>query len=141
MQTDIAPVRNHIRVSVTIRYLNFQNRSHQRRLEYATDSANTVYDTAKQLLGELWKDRKPLRLMSVALTNVSREPAVQQLSLFDDTGTQAEREKAERLDKAISAIRNKFGYEAIQRGTLIGTEFQAGRRFRDKSDSEREKDS
>ena len=124
-------------VSVTIRYLDFKNRSHQTKLPSATDSASTVYETAKKLLSELWKDQRPLRLMSVALTGVSKDPAAEQLSLFDEPEKQASREKQERLDKAVSAIRSKFGFDAIQRGTLINSDYGVGRKFKGKSDAER----
>ena len=60
-------------VSVTIRYLDFKNRSHQKKLDHATDSTSEVYDVAKSLLAELWKDKRPLRLMGVALTNVTKD--------------------------------------------------------------------
>lgn len=125
-------------VSVTIRYLDFKNRSHQTKLANATDSASVVYETAKKLLSELWKDRRPLRLMGVALTNVSKDAAAQQLSLFDAPEQQASREKRNQLDKTVSAIRGKFGFDAIQRGALIRSDYGVGRKFKGKSESERE---
>ena len=124
-------------VSVTIRYLDFRNRSHQTKLEYATDSASVVYDTAKKLLLELWKDRRPLRLMGVALTNVSRDAAAQQLSLFDEPERQANQEKRERLEKAVSSIRARYGFDAIRRGTLINSDYGVGRKYKGRSESER----
>ncbi len=124
-------------VSVSIRYLDFKNRSHQCKLDHATESAGVVYETAKKLLDDLWKDRRPLRLMGVALTNVSKDAAVQQLSLFDEPEQQTSREKRERLDKAVSAIRGKFGFDAIQRGALIGSDYHVGRKFKGKSESGR----
>ena len=124
-------------VSVTIRYLDFKNRSHQMKLPGATDSATAVYEAAKKLLSELWKDHRPLRLMSVALTGVSRDPAAEQLSLFDEPEKQISREKQERLDKAVSAIRSKFGFDAIQRGTLVGSDYGVARKFKGKSEEER----
>ncbi|MBR3177888.1 MAG: DNA polymerase IV [Clostridia bacterium] len=127
-------------VSVGIRYLDFKNRSHQMKLESPTDSASIVYETAKKLLAELWKDRLPLRLMSVALTNVSKGQAVRQLSLFDEPEKQINLEKQERLDKAVSAIRGKFGFDAIQRGALINSDYGVGRKFKGKKESERSSD-
>jgi len=127
-------------VSVTIRYLDFKNRSHQTKLDYPTDSASVVYDTAKKLLTELWKDKQPLRLMGVALTNVSKDTAAQQLSLFDEPDRQVKQEKRERLDKAVSAIRGKFGFDAIQRGALINSDYGVGRKFKGKSEAERASD-
>ncbi len=70
-------------VGVTIRYLDFKNRSHQRQLSAPIDTTNAVYEVAKQLLAELWKDRRPLRLMGIALSNLTKEAAAGvQLSLF-----------------------------------------------------------
>ena len=125
-------------VSVTIRYLDFKNRSHQKKLDHATDSASEVYDVAKSLLAELWKDKRPLRLMGVALTNVTKDTSAQQLSLFDEPNRQIKQEKRERLDKTVSAIRNKFGFDAIQRGALINSDYGVGRKYKGKSESERE---
>ena len=125
-------------VSVTIRYLDFRNRSHQKKLDHATDSASEVYDVAKSLLTELWKDKRPLRLMGVALTNVTKDTSAQQLSLFDEPNQQIKQEKRERLDKTVSAIRNKFGFDAIQRGALINSDYGVGRKYKGKSESERE---
>ncbi len=125
-------------VSVTIRYLDFRNRSHQKKLDHATDSASEVYDVAKSLLTELWKDKRPLRLMGVALNNVAKDTAAQQLSLFDEPDRQVKQEKRERLDKTVSAIRNKFGFDAIQRGALINSNYGVGRKYKGKSESERE---
>ncbi len=125
-------------VSVTIRYLDFRNRSHQKKLDHATDSASEVYDVAKSLLAELWKDKRPLRLMGVALTNVTKDTSAQQLSLFDEPNWQIKQEKRERLDKTVSAIRNKFGFDAIQRGALINSDYGVGRKYKGKSESERE---
>lgn len=125
-------------VSVTIRYLDFRNRSHQKKLDHATDSASEVYDVAKSLLAELWRDRRSLRLMGVALTNVTKDTAAQQLSLFDEPDRQAKQDKRDRLDKTVSAIRNKFGFDAIQRGALINSDYGVGRKYKGKSESERD---
>ncbi len=125
-------------VSVTIRYLDFRNRSHQKKLDHANDSASEVYTVAKSLLAELWKDKRPLRLMGVSLTNVTKDTAAQQLSLFDEPDRQVKQEKRERLDKTVSAIRNKFGFDAIQRGALINSDYGVGRKYKGKSESERE---
>ena len=119
---------------------NFIHFVPQTKLPNATDSASTVYETSKKLLSELWKDHKPLRLMSVALTGVSKDPAAEQLSLFDEPEKQVSREKHERLDKAVSAIRTKFGFDAIQRGTLIGSDYGIARKFKGKSDADRLQD-
>lgn len=122
-------------VSVQIRYLDFKNRSHQRRLEEAIDTTNEVYKTAKALMRELWKDQRPLRLISVSLTNLTREEAAQQMSLFGES-SQANRERDLRMDKAVDALRSKYGSDIIQRGTVLSHGIDVARRFKGQQDSD-----
>ena len=124
-------------VAVTIRYTDFKNRSHQRRLPHPTDSAGVVYETARSLLAELWKDGKPLRLLGVSLLDVTRDPVMRQLSLFD-AQERAEEEKEDRLNRTVSEIRSRFGFDAIRRGSLIGSDLGVGRKYKEKRESERD---
>ena len=69
-------------VAVTVRYLDFKTRSHQRKLMRPTDSSREVFEIAKELLTEFWTG-EPLRLMGIALTQLSQGEAEEQLTLFD----------------------------------------------------------
>ena len=72
-------------VSVTIRYLNFKNKSHQCQLSSPIDTTKAVYETAKKLLSEMWQNHKPLRLMSITLSNLTKDKtAGVQMSLFGE---------------------------------------------------------
>ncbi|MBR3001289.1 MAG: DNA polymerase IV [Oscillospiraceae bacterium] len=122
-------------VSVTIRYLDFKTRSHQRKLEHPIESTKGVYETAKQLLAELWKDRRPLRLLGIALTSLTTEEPGEQLSLFGEESDET-RKKNEKLDKAVDALRNKFGSDIIQRGTVMASGLNVARKFKASQDSE-----
>ena len=104
-------------VSVTIRYLDFKNRSHQCTLDTPIDTAREVYETAKKLLSELWTDKRPLRLMGIALTSLTKEAGGEQISLFGESDRK-NRERDEKLDRAVDALRNKFGSDIIQRGAV-----------------------
>lgn len=124
-------------VSVSIRYLDFKNRSHQRRLDRPIDTTVEVYETAKLLLRELWRDGQPLRLLSISLTNLSREDADgEQLSLFGEENTR-DREKDRRLDRTVDALRRKFGADIIQRGAVMDKGVTVARKFKGKQDSEK----
>ena len=124
-------------VTVSIRYLDFKTRSHQRKLDYPVESTKDVYTTAKQLLTELWRDRMPLRLMGIALTNLTREEPGEQISFFGENSGE-NREKNVRLDKAVDALRNKFGSDIIQRGTVMSSGLNVARRFKGSQDSAEE---
>ena len=121
-------------VSVTIRYLDFKNRSHQKKLDHATDSASEVYDVAKSLLAELWKDKRPLRLMGVALTRLTKEAPGEQLSLFEQE-TPRNRARDRRLDQTVDRLRNKFGSDIIRRGTVAERGINVARKFKGSQDS------
>lgn len=122
-------------VSVSIRYLDFKTRSHQRTLYYPIESTKDVYETAKQLLSELWKDRRPLRLMSIALTNLTTEEPGEQMSFFGEDSGET-RQRNEKLDRAVDALRNKFGSDIVQRGTVMAGGLNVARRLKSTQDPE-----
>lgn len=112
-------------VSVTIRTNDFKDRSHQRKLNEATDITNEIFEVCKSLFYELWDRKTPLRLLGVALTNITYENNVQ-LSLFDD----GQKEKSRALDKTIDSIRNKFGADVIVRGGAFDSSSSVGRKHK-----------
>ena len=126
-------------VTVSIRYLDFKTRSHQRKLDYPVESTKDVYETAKQLLAELWKDMRPLRLMGIALTNLTAEEPGEQMSLFAEASGE-DRQKNEKLDKAVDALRNKFGADIIQRGTVMSSGLNVARRFKGSQEAEADRE-
>lgn len=123
-------------ISVSIRYLDFKTRSHQCTLDEPADTTREVYETSKRLLAELWKDRRPLRLMGIALTNLTREDGGGQMTLFGED-TRQSREKDQKLDRTVDALRSKFGSDIIRRGTVAARGIDVARKFKGKTDSER----
>ena len=102
-------------VSVTTRTLDFQNRSHQHKLDDATDITDEIYDEVKRLLSELWDGRTPLRLLGVALFDVTRDHT-EQISLF---GEDEQKRRQRALDKTVDELRSRFGSHGIVRaGTM-----------------------
>ena len=112
-------------ISVSIRSYDFKTRSHQRKLQDATDISREVYALSKQLFAEVWDGHTPLRLLGIALTDITREDAVQ-LSLFPDYS----REKARQLDKAYDAINRRFGADTLVYGTNLQTAPAVGKKYR-----------
>jgi DNA polymerase-4 len=118
-------------IAVTVRSNQFKDRSHQRKLSTPTDITDEIYAIVKSLFAELWDGRTPLRLLGVALTEVCREGEEMQLSLFSED---AEKEKARRVDRAVDAIRNRFGYNTIKRGASCDPSERIGRKSRTKQE-------
>ena len=120
-------------VSVTVRGGDFRDRSHQKRLDCATDITDEVYAVAKRLFAELWDRRTPLRLMGLAMTSVAEE-GDEQMSLFPDE----KKERARKIDRAVDGIRGRFGADTIVRGTTVSTEKRIGRKHKAQIEQKRD---
>ena len=111
-------------VAVSIRSNDFKTRSHQRKLMDPTDISNEVYLLSKQLFAELWDGRTPLRLIGVALNDLTREET-SQMSLFPDE----KKERSRKLDQTYDAINKKFGAATIQRGSNLQSDLRVGKKY------------
>jgi DNA polymerase-4 len=111
-------------IAVTIRDNSFKTRSHQRSLMNPTDISKEVYEISKELFDDLWDGITPLRLLGIAMTNITREETVQ-FSLFQDEG----REKSRKIDKAKDALNAKFGAATIVRGSSIQSKLDVGKKY------------
>ena len=112
-------------VSVTFRTLDFKNKSHQITLSNATDMTDEIFRNAKKLFTESWKG-EPLRLIGVALTNLTDE-SFEQLSLFEDN---EKKERHRKLDATMDEIRQKFGNDKITRASIMNSNSGIARKAR-----------
>lgn len=112
-------------VSVTFRTLDFKNKSHQTTLSNATDMTDEIFRNAKKLFTESWKG-EPLRLIVVALTNLTDE-SFEQLSLFEDN---EKKERHRKLDATMDEIRQKFGNDKITRASIMNSNSGIARKAR-----------
>lgn len=114
-------------ISVSMRSSDFKNKSHQCKLENPTDVTNEIYDISKKLFKELWDGKTPLRLLGVALTQITFDDYVQ-TSLFDSENN----EKSRKIDKAVDSIRNRFGMDTIVRGANYHSDISVGKKYKEK---------
>lgn len=121
-------------VSVTFRTQDFRNKSHQTTLPNATDMTDEIYKNAKKLFIESWKG-EPLRLIGVALTNLTDE-SFEQMSLFEDN---EQKERHRKLDATMDAIRQKFGNDKITRASIMNSNTGIARKARAQMKNEDEK--
>lgn len=96
-------------VSVQLRTSDFKNYSHQRKLNFSTNSTKEIFKTAKELIRQLYNN-EPIRLIGIRIDNLCDEEE-KQISLFEDVNIK----KQEKLDKVVDNIKDKFGYEMITR--------------------------
>ena len=122
-------------IAVTIRDNSFKTRSHQRSLENPTDISKEVYETSKELFDELWDGATPLRLLGIAMTNITREDTAQ-FSLFPDE----KKEKARKIDKAKDALNAKFGTATIVRGSSMQSKIDVGKKYKAQIELQQQKE-
>ncbi len=96
-------------VNVQIKTNEFKVFSHQRKLNFATDSTKIIGKEAKKLLTEIYNNT-PIRLIGVSVSGLV-EKEERQISLFENI----ENEKQKKIDSVLDNIKEKYGYEAITR--------------------------
>jgi len=100
-------------VRLKLRTPAFVTNTRQAALDRPTDQGQVIHATALRLLHENWREGQPLRLLGVGVSGLL-DHAGYQLSLFGD-GDQ----RRARLNRALDAIRDRFGRDAITRASLL----------------------
>ena len=96
-------------VNVQIKTNEFKVLSHQRKLDFPTDSTKIIQEMAKKLLREIHKNQS-IRLIGVRVDQLV-EKEQRQISLFENT----ENEKQKKIDSVVDKIKEKYGYATITR--------------------------
>ena len=116
-------------VTVEIKYSDFSKCSHQSPLLTPTNSTAKIYELSCQLFDELWNGA-PIRLLGIRTSKLQDVSEPVQMSLFDmefpeeikekkRTNKGPSGEKLEKLDKAMDAIKKRYGDGAIMRGSFL----------------------
>jgi DNA polymerase-4 len=100
-------------VTLKLRYSDFQTLTRTRTMGQPTNEEPRVYATARRLLEGAWTRRLPIRLVGVALSNLSGPSP--QLALF------AGESQPRSVGPAIDTVRARFGYDAIRLGATGDT--------------------
>lgn len=117
-------------VKLKIRWADFTTPTRQLTLEQPTDDAEGIYAAALLLFDRIWQAGQPVRLLGVGVSGLSHP--IHQLSLWDvidaehsapdEDPSPAEAARRERLAAALTTLRNRFGDDAVQRGSDLYTE-------------------
>ncbi|MDD3222395.1 MAG: DNA polymerase IV [Lachnospiraceae bacterium] len=100
-------------VSVEIKYNDFRTASHQMQILTPSQNTDIIYRHACQLFDELWEGT-PIRLLGIRTSKLTDQSNLQ-MNLFDTV----ENKKLQNLDKALDAIRSKYGRDAVVRGSFL----------------------
>lgn len=109
-------------VAVTIKDEFLSVIQRQRPQNPPTDITRELSETAYRIIKEEWSVGKPIRMITVAATNLRRrENSAEQISFFGNN-VNVNREKLEKKYNVVDKIRQKFGNQSIINGALIDTD-------------------
>lgn len=109
-------------VAVTIKDEFLSVIQRQRPQNPPTDITRELSETAYRIIKEEWTAGKPIRMITVAATNLRRrENSAEQISFFGNN-VNVNRGKLEKKDNVVDKIRQKFGNQSIINGALIDTD-------------------
>ncbi len=102
-------------VQLTIRNAQFKNISRQKQLGFTTHLTREIAAAAVELLQSAWRPGEPIRMLTVTAIHLTAEKdAYRQLDLLSE-GTQVS-ERQEKVERAMDAIRSKYGKGSISYG-------------------------
>ncbi len=108
-------------VSIVIRYDDFKTITRQKAIT-PTYLTMDIYKTGIGLLADNWDRRRPIRLLGIGIGNID-EDLPEQLSIFDVNETLPDESKREeKLERAMDAIRSRFGSDKLKRAMLMKDE-------------------
>jgi DNA polymerase-4 len=102
-------------VTLILKTTDFQRHSRSLTLESASQSSDTIYQTALTLLND-YTLRQPVRLVGVGATGLQPETKPVQMELFSDDN-RAQDWKWEKVDQALDALTDRFGDHTVTRGS------------------------
>lgn len=105
-------------VTVEIKYSNFSSYSHQMPFFTPTNTTEEIYRTSLRLFDELWNG-SPIRLLGIRTAKLLSDETPVQMSIFDFASE--EEHTPSKLDAAIDSIRQKYGHNAIVRGSFLNS--------------------
>ncbi len=110
-------------ISVSLRSSGLDWYGCERRISQKTDVSGVIFETAVQLVEQLYDFEKPLRAVGVSVSGLRPLSFHRQLNLFEDEEAY---EKARAADLVMDEIREKYGYYSVRRAcTAIDSELTA----------------
>jgi DNA polymerase-4 len=105
-------------LQVTIRDPDFKDICRQRPLEYPTYTARELTRVATEIVATCWNSNAPIRALTVTAHNLIPENEITEQIGFFEQDSPKRRNKAEKLEHTMDAIRAKYGHDALTLGTI-----------------------
>ncbi|MBW3576479.1 MAG: DNA polymerase IV [Actinobacteria bacterium] len=106
-------------ITLKVRFSSFQTVTRSATLDLPTDRTHDLVTVARELYGRLRLERVRIRLLGVAVTNLTAGAAARQLALDGD-------QRWEDAERAADALRHRFGGEVVTYGALLDSDAPAG---------------
>ncbi len=116
-------------ITLKVKYADFTQVTRSHSLKKNTNSTRVIFEVGAALLDEL-APKSPIRLIGIGVSNFENKNAPQSgmltlpgLKLPEEDAlmpAHMDETKEASLDKALDALRDKFGREAVVRGRLFG---------------------
>ena len=107
-------------IKVEIKDPAFKVISRQNQLQVPTDISEDIYKAALSIIRENWNIKDPIRLITITAINLKDDSEPMQLDFL--TGQDPSREKNQKIDQALDAIRSRYGDSSITFGNIIGND-------------------
>lgn len=101
-------------VTLKVKFSDFKQITRSKSLDTRTDNTALIFETACDLLKQV-ELRRAVRLIGVGVSNF--DVRVRQVNLFE--AAPAVQEETSELDRAVDAVRQKFGTKAVTRVDLL----------------------
>lgn len=105
-------------VAIAIKNTELHTITRQRALKTPIDTAGALAEVAMALFRENYnlETQLPVRMITVSVYDLVRSDAPVQASMFDQKP-----ERQSRLEHSVDMIRQKYGYNSVQRGIVLGS--------------------
>ena len=104
-------------VSLKLRWTDFTTQTRQTTPSHPVDDEEEIYRFAIDLLASNRPEGAAVRLIGVGCSGLV--PAVRQMSIFDMAADPEARAKEDQLNEAVKGLRERFGADAIRRGSEL----------------------
>ena len=113
--------RHHLKagtVQLTIRDPEFKDICRQQPLDAPTCTARELHRAAMDIVARAWRPNAPIRALTVTAHNLIPEAECAEQQTLFDLQAPRRRDKVEKLERAMDAIRHKYGRDALTTGGL-----------------------
>ena len=110
-------------VKVDIKDPYFKVISRQKQLFTPTNLAEEIVKASMELIHSSWRNKSPIRMLTVTAINLTDEDTEEQISIF--TADAATHMRGEKIERTMDQVREKFGSSSIGFAAVLDNDIGA----------------